>query len=514
MPQKWGMGKGLQNVVNQWVNVNNNHVVFPEDTEGVLQQGTGLVEDAEDPHNVYNSIRTQNVGFNAVSTAPGNRSMNGDSRNGGFTNANGSVQPLSVGSSYNDSSFPYGAGRNQIPVRQSVQRTKAKLKKTNSQSDLLLERAALRRNVVDKRSNIDSISISSEKSSQKLPLNTGQYVNEIAFANQHRSKQLAAQKSDPSSKDNTKRRGTSQLQSVSGDVSDVSSFRSSIPESMKLNAPLGPLPSVSSANSLSERSGTKSRTPSEAAKSLSACATCEENTTRLLALEADLEYLRSAALNSEHICQSCERRNNSLPMNSASSVTSGRSVKSNRSRHSKSSSRMMDSSAHSLGTKSRKSRPIDTSYFNENVALAESSQRLMDVTSRHKSQIEMMSKEMARWKNEMHLKLSKLAMMCKDLNDESAKRKELVDIAKEDLSTVREERNSLASELDILRTRVALYEKQEAENVEIRRLLLENENETLTIADQAILQRDAIIEDLTTRLNKSMDLLDKRERDS
>ena len=98
--------------------------------------------------------------------------------------------------------------------------------------------------------------------------------------------------------------------------------------------------------------------------------------------------------------------------------------------------------------------------------------------------------------------------MCKDLNDESAKRKELVEVAKEDLSDVREERNTLSSELDILRARVALYEKQELENVEIRRLLHEYENETLSIADQAILERDAIIEDLTKRLTKSMDLLD------
>jgi hypothetical protein len=119
-----------------------------------------------------------------------------------------------------------------------------------------------------------------------------------------------------------------------------------------------------------------------------------------------------------------------------------------------------------------------------------------------------MSREMARWKNEMHLKLSKLAMMCKDLNDEYAKRKELVEVAKEDLSDGREERNTLSSELDILRARVALYEKQELENVEIRRLLHEYENETLSIADQAILERDAIIEDLTKRLTKSMDLLD------
>jgi len=112
----------------------------------------------------------------------------------------------------------------------------------------------------------------------------------------------------------------------------------------------------------------------------------------------------------------------------------------------------------------------------------------------------------------MHLKLSKLAMMCKDLNDESAKRKEQVDTARQDLGDATEERNSKSSELDILRARVALYEKQEAENVEIRRLLRENDNETLSMADQAISERDTIIEDLTARLEQSLDSLDSAGR--
>ena len=474
-------------MVDQWVSVNR---------EGNVQGG---VEGRPtiDPQAAFNSTEHQSIIENAQSRSHST---------GSLTNGNGSVLS-SADRSYKDSSFSYGTTpRRQIPVRQTIQRTKPKFKKTNSQSDLLLERAAMK----NKRSSMDSIS--SDISSQKLPVNTGQYVNEIAFANQHRrSKQLAAQESDHSSKSKLKRRGQVHVgHGGSLDPSDASSYRSSIPESMKLNAPLGPLPSVSSGNSMSERSGVKSRTSSKqtAAKSTSACNTCDQTTNRLLALEADLEYLRSAALNSEYVCLSCERRTNNPHMNSASSVTSGRSVKSNRSRHSKSSGRILDSSAHSVGTKSRKSRTIETSFFNENIALAESSQRLIDVTSRHKRQIEHMSREMARWKNEMHLKLSKLAMMCKDLNDESAKRKELVEVAKEDLSDVREERNTLSSELDILRARVALYEKQELENVEIRRLLCENENETLSIADQAILERDAMIEDLTTRLTKSMDLLD------
>jgi hypothetical protein len=109
----------------------------------------------------------------------------------------------------------------------------------------------------------------------------------------------------------------------------------------------------------------------------------------------------------------------------------------------------------------------------------------------------------------MHLKLSKLAMMCKDLNDESAKRKEQSDAAKNELNRVRSERNSKSSELDILRARVALYEKQELENTEVRKLLRENENDTLDMINADILQRDNLIQDLTTRLDEALTTLDE-----
>jgi len=149
----------------------------------------------------------------------------------------------------------------------------------------------------------------------------------------------------------------------------------------------------------------------------------------------------------------------------------------------------------------------------EPIALAESSQRLIDITARYKRQIENMTRETARWQNDMHLKLSKLAMMCKDLNDESAKRKEQSDVAKSELNRVRTERDSKSSELEILRARVALYEKQELENMEIRRQLREDETDTLDMAHAAITQRDDLIQDLTTRLDDALTMLeDEREQ--
>ena len=49
------------------------------------------------------------------------------------------------------------------------------------------------------------------------------------------------------------------------------------------------------------------------------------------------------------------------------------------------------------------------------------------------------------------------------------------------MAVVKGERDALSSELEILKARVAMYEKQEAENEEIRRLLRENQDETLDI---------------------------------
>jgi len=61
---------------------------------------------------------------------------------------------------------------------------------------------------------------------------------------------------------------------------------------------------------------------------------------------------------------------------------------------------MLDqSSAHSSvgGSTRRKGRLVDSSFLSDNIALAESSQRLIDVTARHKRQIEHMSKETVSW---------------------------------------------------------------------------------------------------------------------
>ena len=114
----------------------------------------------------------------------------------------------------------------------------------------------------------------------------------------------------------------------------------------------------------------------------------------------------------------------------------------------------------------------------------------------------------ARWENDMHLKLSKLSLMCKELNDESSKRKQESIKANNELDRVRNERNIISSELEILRARVELYEKQQVENAQVRKMLREQENETLDVANAALTEKDSIINDLTIRLQQTLDTLE------
>jgi len=577
MPQ-WGMGKGLQNVVNSWVNVNHHHsnganfVAKTNEGSQVVhhhqhhpqqqqqQQQPPSDSSASNQNNIVNQQRRQQGGMVGLSSEEkknvGNVKMFSDidatySSSSGMTTA---APSLGRGAA---SLSPYLMYGSKARISSQTAKNSGKLKRTNSQSDLLKERAARRNNThnnvrrtsaneelllfglssmlnITNNTNNERLSHAiidrgveqqqqqlQQQQQQKI-INTGQYINENAFANQHRSMQFAAQQLENMAKLKKGMQLRSQTNSapppsISSDIGasqmEIIGRRQSLPESTKFPPSTGPLHAASVSASL-DASLTKE---DGAVESSPNCNKCHELDKRILALESDLEYMRSVALNNEYVCVSCERRNTNNPTNSASSVASARSVRSNISKHSRASSRMLDTSLHSHGARSitRKSRQVDNiQQIHDNLTLAQASRRLVDLTARHKRQIEHMSKEMGRWQHDMHLKLSKLAMMCKDLNDESAKRKEQADVARQDLDTIREERNALSSELEILRARIAFYEKQEAENTEIRRLLRENQNETISMADQAIAERDGIIEELTSQLQHFIETLPNEKNKS
>ena len=112
----------------------------------------------------------------------------------------------------------------------------------------------------------------------------------------------------------------------------------------------------------------------------------------------------------------------------------------------------------------------------------------------------------------MHLKLSKMSMMCKDLNDESAKRKEEAVSVQATLAKVRAERNSLQSEVESLRARIALYEKEDAENDRVSKCLRELQKDGLDHAHVAIKERDAALKRATSQLHRALDSLEMERR--
>ena len=97
--------------------------------------------------------------------------------------------------------------------------------------------------------------------------------------------------------------------------------------------------------------------------------------------------------------------------------------------------------------------------------------------------------------------------MCKELDEEAALRNEEAILLHHDLDVVRSERDQLATEVEILRGRVACLERREKEHSCLETLLPRYQHQRLDSADAAIQMRDAVIADLTGRLERALDLL-------
>jgi chromosome segregation ATPase len=98
--------------------------------------------------------------------------------------------------------------------------------------------------------------------------------------------------------------------------------------------------------------------------------------------------------------------------------------------------------------------------------------------------------------------------LCKDLNEESANRNEEVIALREDLESVKTERDAMAKELFRLRAQVQSQENQRAEYAETKKKLREYESRGLDRADDEIQSRDQTISDLSFKLEQSLDLLE------
>lgn len=113
-----------------------------------------------------------------------------------------------------------------------------------------------------------------------------------------------------------------------------------------------------------------------------------------MALQADLEYLRSVILQNEFICAECEAPGGKKGA-AAGLASSGASVSSSKSKsYSVSSSSRKNKSKSKYGSSnSIVNLGADAEKVHESEALTDASERLMTVAARHKRQVEHMTKE-------------------------------------------------------------------------------------------------------------------------
>ena len=260
---------------------------------------------------------------------------------------------------------------------------------------------------------------------------------------------------------------------------------------------------------------------------ISGCNRCSQMESTLLSLQADVEYLRTLELQREFLCMECETSAGKVPKNRVKSrkvsshhsykphppsipenplsVQSGSSAVSGGSKGSSriSSPKLNRPSVSSIGGTSRSSirASLPSGATRTASFLREASKRMTELSTRYKRQVQQSTRERAYWQNDMHLKLDKFAMMAKNLNEEAAKRNNEVKETNAILEKVTSERNALISQVEVLKARVKLYE-EESINYEKMRKEWENEElQRLTEVETMRKEQDAVIQDLTSRLD-------------
>ena len=110
-------------------------------------------------------------------------------------------------------------------------------------------------------------------------------------------------------------------------------------------------------------------------------------------------------------------------------------------------------------------------------------------------------------------KLQNFSSLCRDLNEEAAIRnEEAIELHKE-IDSVRSDRDKISAELETAKAMIANYENRIKERPRVD-VIVQNLESNIDGADRAIKTRDRIIVDLSTRLERALQVLEtERERD-
>lgn len=144
--------------------------------------------------------------------------------------------------------------------------------------------------------------------------------------------------------------------------------------------------------------------------------------------------------------------------------------------------------------------------------LRDASKRLGDLSIRHKRQVKQTTHERAYWQNDMHLKLEKFAMMCKNLNEEAAHRSNEVKETKALLDKMTSERNTLVSNVDNLKARVELYEEENVNQSKLREEWEKEKMVMLNSIDKAAKNQDGTIDDMSSRLELAVETIENERK--
>ena len=109
--------------------------------------------------------------------------------------------------------------------------------------------------------------------------------------------------------------------------------------------------------------------------------------------------------------------------------------------------------------------------------------------------------------DEMQQEIQKYADLCVNLNEEAELRNEEAMNLHVELNSVSRERNEMVTEMETLRAKVAEYEKRDQERRKAEHLLQEYEEHGMEFATKEIKARDAIIDDLSRRLEFALDTI-------
>ena len=103
-------------------------------------------------------------------------------------------------------------------------------------------------------------------------------------------------------------------------------------------------------------------------------------------------------------------------------------------------------------------------------------------------------------------------MMCKNLNEEATSFSNTAKETRAQLESMTSERNALAGRVDTLGARVELYEDEGVERSRLREEWSHEKAGLLDFVESAIQERDAVIDDLSSRLELAVDTIEHERR--